>query len=288
MNGTTYLADVYLPARPALRPSTREQYALSARLLDEFSGGTPIHDWTPDLLCRWLASLSGSAATINSKRRAACTLWRAAVRHAPVEDVPKRKEPRRVPQAWTLAEIEAIQSECRRQPGTIGGVNAADWWESLLLAVFDTGHRISAMLATVPADCNLADGWLLIRAEEEKTWADKIYQLADDTREVLSRHYDATRSRLWPWPYHTHTIWPKFRRIVRAAKVRYPGEHCNLFHRVRRTSGSLVEQAGGSGARHLGVTEAVFQRSYNDPTFSGGAVHLLPRPTPRPTLRIVG
>lgn len=288
MNGTNYLSDVYLPARPTLRPGTREQYALSARLLDEYSGGIPVQDWTPELLCGWLASLSGSAATINSKRRAVCTLWSAAVKRAPVEDVPKRREPRRVPQAWTLAEIEAIQSECRRQPGTISGVEACDWWESLLLACFDSGHRISALLAVEPADCNLADGWLLIRAETEKTWQDKIFKLADDTLEVLSRHYDSSRSNLWPWPFHRYTIWRHFRRIVRAAKVRYAGGHCNLFHRIRRTTGSLIDQHGGSGARHLGVSEAVFRKSYCDPTFTGGAVHLLPRPTPQPTLRVVG
>ena len=70
-----------------------------------------------------------------------------------------------------------------------------------------------------------------------------------------------------------------FSRICKRAGVRYGRRYGGLFHKLRRTSGTLVEQAGADGSRHIGNTRAVFERRYRDPRFmSRVALELLPRP----------
>jgi integrase len=298
MNGTEYLADVYTPSRVGLRSGSIQQLQIAASHLDAFSGGVSIDQWTPELVTRWMqamhkAGMSGS--TINSKRRAILTLWRHAFdqgRHpAFPRGIAKAREPKRAPRAWTADEVGAILQVCRGQRGMVADLPAADWWESLVLACYDTGQRISALRTLPTEDCDLNTGWILIRAEAQKVAADMVCGLAADTIEAIGRIYDAARDCVWPWPWHPNTLWSRFKRIVLQAGVRYPAKksHCDLFHRFRRTSGTLVDAAGGNGAKHLGNSPAVFVQSYLDPTLAGSQVHLLPRPVaPQPTFRVVG
>lgn len=293
MTGAEYLTGVYLPTRIGMRSGSIQQYRIALSHFDAFTKNAKLSTWTPETLSRWLASLAGtcSGSTINSKRRAVLTIWRHAWETGEHPEAPrgvaKAREPKRVPRAWTLAEIDRLLEVVRSQPGTVDGIPASAWWESLVLAVFDTGERISAVRAVETVDVDLADGWLMIRAEAHKVAQDRLLGIAADTVAAIARIYDPTRELLWPWPMHRNTVWGQFRRMVKAAGIRYAGGHCNLFHRVRRTSGNLVEQAGGDGAKHLGHTRAVFEQSYRDPRFSRRSVDLLPRPE-RPTLRVVG
>jgi len=268
MNGTEYLHAIYLAARPWLRPGTREQYAIATRSLDAFSGDVAVADWTVDLLNRWLGSLSGTAATINSKRRPVCTLWRHCDRRAPIDEVVVRPEPKRAPTAWTVDEIGRIRDVCRGQQGKVAGLPAADWWESLLLAVYDTGVRINAMLSLAAADCDLTEGWVLIRAEAQKVAADSVCGISAETVEAIMRHYDVDRPLIWPWPWHHNTLWARFRRIVEAAQVPCPrSKGFGLFHRLRRTTLSYCWAVDPGLAQRQAdhSSQAVTKRHYVDP-----------------------
>ena len=84
---------------------------------------------------------------------------------------------------------------------------------------------------------------------------------------------------MWPWSKTREWLQKAVRKIFKKAGVAYGRPHGGLFHKFRRTSGSLVEAAGGDGARHLGNTRAVFEQHYRDPRICvADAPMILPRP----------
>ena len=84
---------------------------------------------------------------------------------------------------------------------------------------------------------------------------------------------------MWPWPYSREALDKRLRKILKAAGVRHGRGQGGLLHKFRRTSGTLVEAAGGDGAKHIGNTRKVFESHYLDPRFvDRSQLNLLPRP----------
>jgi len=218
-----------------------------------------------------------SAVTVNGKRRALLTLLRAA--RLKVGRVPRVPEPIGLPQAWTLQECESIFSACATLSGHVGSLSASDWWLSLTVAIYYTGERIKAMRSIRSADCDLSVGTLIVRARSHKSRADRLLWIPEQAAELIQRIHDPRRELLWPWPSHRNTLFKQFRRIIEAAGVPCPRGGHNLFRRLRRTTGTLVEAAGGDGARMLGNSRAVFERYYLDPRMAAKSqARLLPTP----------
>jgi integrase len=122
---------------------------------------------------------------------------------------------------------------------------------------------------------------VIVRAAHQKGRRDRVLPLSDQAVSACIRLHQHTCQckLLFPCPYRREWLWRRFRAIVEAAGLTTPRGRMGLFHRLRRTSGSLVEANGGDGSRHLGNTRAVFERSYLDPRIIGrGQVELLPRP----------
>jgi hypothetical protein len=288
MHLTEFVRDVYAARRPDLSPSGLDQLSVAVRRLGEYlmrpAALDDLTDGTIQSFLVWLKS-THAAATCNSKRRQLLTLWRAAWRWGyldqPPRDVPKLREPRRIPEAWTLAEIEQLVAHCRTINGYIGHVAARYYWPSLVLATWCTGCRVTALRATSPADCSLGERWLIVRAEHTKTQTDQLYWLSDQAIAAIAPIHDRSQLLLWPWPHARAYFWRRFRRIVETSGLTANRRGMDLFHRIRRSTVSYTARAGGLdlARRVAGHSDArLTTRHYVDPRIADErrAVDVLP------------
>lgn len=280
-----FLREVYVPSRVELRASSVEQVGISIRALEQWAGRTlTLADLSEDLLRRFLTDYrkDHSAATTNSKRCQILALWECAFDEEILDRPPRRRKVRRcrntapVPEAWTPEEVGLVISSACQDTTPISGIEAPIWWRSYLLALYDTGERRSALMKVETVDLDIEAASIVIR--NTKTGKQRWCRLAADTVAACRRIYDPTRRLVWPWHATREAFDKRLRIILNRAGVRWGRGRGGSLHKLRRTSGTLVEQAGGDGARHLGNTRAVFVQSYLDPRFCGSSVDLLPRP----------
>jgi len=280
-----FLPNVYIPSRIELAPRSAEQMAMTVRLFDRWHGSAvAIEDLSEDLVRGFLADLrrSRAAATVNSKRCHLLALWRCAYEEEYLERPPRATKIRRanaqprIPEAWTPAEVGRILRSAYRTEKPIGEISSGDWFISFLLVVYDTGERRGAMLETKTADVDLAGGSITFR--RTKTGRQRLCRLHATTVSACARIHYPERELMWPMPFSREALEKRFRKILARAGVRFGRGRGGLFHKLRRTSGTLVEANGGDGAKHLGNTRAVFEASYLDPRFARNDLQFLPRP----------
>ncbi len=278
-----FLRGTYLPTRIGMAANSAEQLAVAVRIYN-----VPVGDLDEIELARRLSVYcqSHSPATTNSKRRAILTLWNAAAanglcRPADRNKIPRAREYRRTPLAWTKAEVERLVAHCRRLSGRHGDVPQAAFWASIVLFIWDTGARIGATLASQPTDCNLSERYLILRAEHSKTGVDRLHWLSDKTVAAIAGHLCPRRSLIWPWPHHRRTLYRHFRYIVEDAGLQAETT-MGLFHKLRRTNLSYTAAGGGLGlaqqqAGH--ASPATTQKHYIDPRIAHqrSAIDVLPK-----------
>jgi integrase len=264
-----FLATTYLPSRMGMSPKSAEQLAVTTRLYNP-----PLRDLNELELSRMLSSYSQdhSPSTVNSKRRQILTLWDAAAvqglcRPPFRKRVPRAREYRRTPLAWTKTEIEKLVTHCRRLSGQFGPIPQSMFWSSLVLFLWDTGARIGSTLAIRSTDCNLAERYVLLRAEDSKTGMDRLHRFSEMTAAAISGHYDRRRRLIWPWECHRRTLFKYFRWIVEDTGLQSEST-MGLFHKLRRTNLSYTAAGGGIGlaqeqAGHS--SPGLTQRHYIDP-----------------------
>lgn len=284
---TTYLARHW-----DLTPGARHQYEVVIRLFEQSRGGVALcRDLTPSNLAQfllWLRQNGRGPVTINKKRSALLTIWRAAAKCGlclrPIDDeLPDRaREYRRQPVAWTLHELEQLLKVSSRLPGDMrnSGIPRAEWWTSLILFLYDSGVRISAALAVSPGDMDLVARRVVLRSESSKTRLEQHCSISEQTAESIEAHLDPRRDRVWPWGRHQNELWSGLRSILMKAGL--PSDRRCLFHRLRRTTASHMAKATSIAAaqRQLGHTSEQMTRRYIDPRFVANvdAAHVLPRP----------
>ena len=280
------LVDVYARHRLGVSAGWVEQVRIAVRLFGAWVGRVVrTDDLTTDNLLGFLADLNGkrAASTVNGKRGALLTLWIFGHENGHVTEpppkIPKIKQPHRLPDAWTVAEIERLLAVCRSLDGYVAEIPRRHYWPALVLLCYDTGQRIGTIFQVWQHDCHLAERFVIFRGETQKQGDDTFHSLSDQTVAALVPMCCQTTAELFPWPYRKRHLWTVFRRdIVEPAGLR-ASKSMGLFHKLRRTSGSLVEANGGDGSRHLGNSRAVFERSYRDPRICGGSqLDKLPRP----------
>lgn len=268
-----------------------ERYGLSAgyaaelrRVATQFAravGPLPISRIGREHVLRYLASLNGhrSAETVNAKLREITTLLRAAAELElcpPPRKLPRRQVERRLPTAWRLDEIERLMAVLTRQTGP------ERVFLPLALTVYDCGSRIGALMACQVRDLVAEAPAIMLRAEVTKTrraqWCPLSRQTGDAIRRILGPR-PSPLGPLFPWPFCRRTFFVRSRQLFQEAGLYCETSGRGLWHKLRRTSGTLVELAGGDGARHLGHSRQVFETSYFAAEMdSRSQVHLLPRP----------
>lgn len=275
----------YCRRRLDLKPSSQHQLRVAVRVFSRWLGRpAQTGDLNTESVLNWLRWLltERAPATVNAKRRLLLAMWRDASRCGLVKapgPIPRVKEPRRTPEAWTPQEMGRLCAAAADRGGDVAGLPACQWWLSFILAIYDTGGRVGAIKQVRPSDLSLTGRWLLLRAEHQKDGRDRLCSLHEQTIQAIESIYCERRELLWPWPYSRVWLERRFKRLCGVAGLRVGRHAGGLFHKLRRTSGSLVEANGGDGARHLGNSRGVFERHYLDPRLLGtGQVDLLPRP----------
>ena len=231
---------LYAASRPGISPAAVEQLSVAVRVLDHWHGcPVRLKDLKADLLLRFLGDYSQNhaPATSNGKIRLVLRLWKHAhqqrwVRKAPAK-IPKIPEPQRLPEAWYAEELTQLVRAASRLRGMINGIPRRRWWQSLLLAAYWTSCRISALRQTQSEDYDPEKGWLLVRAETQKTSKEQRFRLAPQAIASIALIYDPDRELIWPWPHCRRTLFTHFRRICESAGLKPNRRGMDLFQRIR-------------------------------------------------------
>lgn len=241
---------------------------------------------TEDSACRYLAAIAraGSAATANKHRSYLLTILRFARRRHLIaadwlDDLGRLPEPRRIPRAYTIAEIERILSAANSLPGEICGLPRRLWKRAFILTLYDTGLRVGAGLSILTADTDLAERTVIARAESQKQRADQWFRLSEQTVAAVAAIWCPHRDRLFPWPFARITLNRRQKRLCRAAGVQCGGTS-NVFHPLRKSTASYCQAAGGDATAQLGHSGSAVTRAYLDPRICGArqAADVIPRP----------
>lgn len=268
----------------SLEPPGRAALPVPAEaLLDELVGGyllsrTDISPASRNKDLRYLSALSKLAA---EKGLIAKPLGLKE------EDEPKRK-----PRCWSVEELEKLLAVIsamntpknrrllRYRRSRIGDTPAAYWWLALILVVYNTGVRISAVMSILVEDLDLVRGTVLIRAENQKDKEDQEVSLIPETLAALQLVKPERLTRLFQeWPFDkakatgTHrkhrwsTLTHHLSVLLEAAGL--PTTRRDKFHKLRKTFCTQVaRKRGKETARELmGHSSQSVTDVYIDPRF---------------------
>ncbi|WP_099264479.1 tyrosine-type recombinase/integrase [Rhodopirellula bahusiensis] len=213
-----------------------------------------------------LQNTERSAATIEKDRVQLCTLWNFAAKRRWVEDFPDIAAincPQRAPDAWSDSELVALMDACESAKGTVGRVDSCKFWPALVSVIYDTAERVGAVMQVKRQDID-SDGWITVRGEYRKGQTrDRRYRLRPITIERINAIKVFGQSKVFDWPYTETYIFYKFGKILDAAGL--PSNRRSKFHKLRRTTASNFEAAGGNATALLDHTHRRTTRAYLDP-----------------------
>lgn len=278
-------ASEYYNSRLDVCERHKRQVLYTVDQLNSFATEITASDLSEELVGRFLSSLSCSPATVDGKRSCLLAVWRAAWeagladRPPRAKLIPKPRVPDQIPEAYTLAEMRAILQAAAILEGTTEGIPSAGFWGSLIRVAYETGGRVGAIMRTRSEDFDERAGWLILRGSNDKTGKTHFFTLTRETTEAISLTSPCGRLFLWPWSKSQCWLSRQLVRLILIpAGVRYGRGRGGVFHKFRRTAGTLCEANGGDGARLLGNTRAVFERHYLDGRLAGnGQSQFLPR-----------
>jgi integrase len=267
-----WLNDVYVPLRN-VSPRTAELYRQTLDRFREFLGHTPTFDDLTDIavgkFLRARLARGASQGTVAKDRSQIAALWNLAARRHKTADfptLPPIRVPERVPQAWTIEEMSRIMAAVAALNYKVGDYPASLWWRGLILAIWDTGERIGALMGVRVRNLDLNRGVLVIPAELRKNkMRDLLFELAPDTTATIRQLTEGRpqRALVFEWPQWSTHIYYKLNYILKQAGL--PRDQRSKFHRIRRTVATYFEQAGGDATRLLDHSNSSVTRKYIDP-----------------------
>lgn len=284
LDSKTPLLDYYEGTFRKLRLKGRsemsdKQYRIQLRHLDRFLGrAATLADLDDDTIIAFLVGRheATTPATANKARNHILALWRFAARKGHVRwfpDVARLQEPKRIPQAWSHAQLARLVETAYRAempdeknylhiPTT--GIPPNLWWTGLILFLYETGVRIGAALQLRTADIDLESGRVIVRAEIQKQYADQVFTITEETRSVLRQFAGIERELLFPWARTTSSFYLHWKKLLAAAGLP-TGRRCGP-HRIRRTTATFAELHLGRGTATgiLGHSSAHVTRAYID------------------------
>lgn len=286
-----FFEDEFLTEHVNMTENSAQQYRVAIRQLNRFHE-RPVFliDLSKELILRFMRALKApgtrSERTINNKRQAILTIWREAAELRlcdPPGKIPKLVEPTRIVRAWTVDEVSRLLDACEFAQRLDGWDRRH--WKALCLTIYDTSHRIGALLQTSRASLD-GSGYLLVLARHSKQKTDKLHKLHAETIAAINELPPA--NLLFPWPKRKRAIWPAFRAILKAAKL--PATRKDLFHKIRRTSFTYVYALlGADAAREQAAHSTDMRKSYLDVELlkllqnRPSPTDVMPRPRPRPS-----
>lgn len=206
-------------------------------------------------------------ATASKDRAQLRAMWEFAARRRLVDTwptIPRVKVPERVPECWLTEEMAKIFESAAREKTVICGIRGADWWRALLMVCYDTGERIGAVQAIEWSQVRA--GAVLFRAEDRKGGRrDILREISPQTAAALEVIHAGRKpsDQVFPWPMTYTYLWKRLGIILDRAGL--PNDRASKFHRIRKTTASYYEAAGGSAQRLLDHSSPATTRRYLDP-----------------------
>ena len=271
---TCFLHDVYAPLR-AIDRRTVQLYEYTIASFGRFLGRpAELSDLEELLVARFLMARSRerAAATAAKDRSQLRALWEFAARRnlTPTwPTIPLIRVPERTPVAWMADEMIRLVEAAKQERAAYDGVPAADWWRAALLVAYDTGERCTAVLSLRWCDVGL--GHVVFRAETRKgKRRDSLRDIGDEASRALQaiRCGRSGEDLVFPWPRTRSYLWKRLGIILERAGL--PHSRQDKFHRIRRTTASFFEAAGGSAQHLLDHADPATTRRYLDPRIVRG------------------
>jgi integrase len=192
----------------------------------------------------WLLKRGLKAVTVNRYRAMWFAIWRLAVELglAPKDPkVRKLKSGYETPDAWSLEEFNAIlQHTGAACVNELAGIPADRFWNALLRVGYCTGLRRGTLLKIRRSDVDLESHWLTVPSSSMKNRRGQQFRLSDDAIGAVRQIWLPQRALLFPFPYHVCQTAIQFNRILEAAGVAKSHLRMGLFHKLRRTTCTLI------------------------------------------------
>ncbi len=246
---------IYVARRINLRPKTIGIYKIAIGKFDRWhleKHGTPADTklLCVSLVADWLSDLSNKEKlkprSVNSYRSSINAIWTGAMiaGESPESNgrlVPSARVSRTIPIAWTLDDLakllEAAKTKRGRRKNRWGTIRR-DFWVGMYLFLYDTGARFGAALSVQAVDVNIRKRTVLLRAENDKTDADQLVSISDETADVLQRLIDDGHELVWPNGVNRQQLYDEHKRTLQS--IGLPFDRYHMFHCFRKTTATQL------------------------------------------------
>jgi integrase len=261
------LRDFYAPLT-AISDRTLTLYSYTLRAWGELLGRPPetgdLEELNVARFLQWRVR-KWAPATAAKDRAQLHALWLFAAKRKMCETWPsihRVNVPERIPEAWLTDEMQRLMAAAAAEPGRIGVFPAAAVWRALLLLSYDTGERISSMLGLRCSDVRGLN--VIFRAEQRKGKRRDIFrEISQECADALAAVRRRPDDFALPWDHHRTCVWRYLNKILERAGL--PKDRRCKFHKIRKTTASYYEAAGGSAQRLLDHSSPAVTRKYLDP-----------------------
>ena len=183
-------------------------------------------------------------------------------------DYARPRVPRPRPAAYTVEELQLLLHAARHRRGYISGLPACWYWTTKLMAMFQTGERIGAVLAIRWGEVDLDRHCLTFLAATRKGHHETITRaISPELCAVMAPQRRAADALVWPWleARKPLSIYPSLKVLCKTAGVPY-----HPFHSIRKSTASYLKKAGKSAKTQLGhSSEEMAETHYYDPNIVG-------------------
>jgi integrase len=192
-------------------------------------------------------------------------------------DYARPRVPKPRPVAYTADELSALVRAARHRKGAVAGKPAAWYWMTKLMAMFQTGERIGAVLALRWREVDLERCTLTFLAATRKGRVETISRsITPELARMLATQKGPPEALVWPWLEGRKVLscYGSLKVLCRSAGVPY-----HPFHSIRKSTASYLKKAGISAKKQLGhSSEDMAETHYYDDRITGveSALDFLP------------
>lgn len=176
--------------------------------------------------------------------------------------------PKPRPVAYTHDELQRLVSACRHRKGYIAEVPAPWYWTTKIMAMFQTGERVGAVLAIRWREVDLERRTLTFLAATRKGHRETITRaISEQLCDLMAMQQRPADCLVWPWLQDRKigSAYASLRVLCRTAGVPY-----HPFHSIRKSTASYLKAAGISAKKQLGhASEEMAENHYYDERITG-------------------
>jgi len=211
-------------------------------------------------------------ATAAKDRAQLRALWEFAARRKLCDTwptIPLIRVPERVPEAWMSDEFQRLVNQASLERTSVAGIPGGLWWVAILRLCYDSGERIGSVMQLrwkFVRGCTV-----VFRAEGRKGCRrDILREISVETADALLaiKGSRGPEDLVFPWGCGRGYVWKRLEILLKRAGL--PSGRKDKFHKIRKTTASYYEAAGGSAQRLLDHADPATTRKYLDPRIVKG------------------